>query len=322
MTTAVIGATGRVGSEIVRGVLARGDTVVALVRDPDKERRTFGERDGLHIRPTRLDDPRDVVEAFDGIRMVFIAMGSIGIESVLRRIAINVAARISSIEQVIRLSVLNTSADSLGINQRAHYSIDQFASSTAVPYSTVRPAIFSAPLLAAAREVRASRTWTGFAGSGRTALIDHRDAAEAGLRVLTDPALWGAHHDLTGPVPMSWPEALELLSAELGERAHLPSRGRAAVPGAPHRRRSTSGTGRNAHRARVGDPRRRERLHDRHLSADYRPPPAPRGRVPSRIPRGIRLMPQHPPLLLFDLAFKRRRDEGERLHLQVHLLAI
>ena len=35
--------------------------------------------------------------------------------------------------------------------------------------------------------------------------------------MLTDPALWGAHHDLTGPVPMSWPEALELLSAELGE---------------------------------------------------------------------------------------------------------
>jgi hypothetical protein len=58
-----------------------------------------------------------------------------------------------------------------------------------VPYSTIRPAIFSASLLAAAQEVRASRTWTGLAGSGRMALIDHRDAAEAGLRVLTDPAL-------------------------------------------------------------------------------------------------------------------------------------
>jgi NAD(P)H dehydrogenase (quinone) len=62
-----------------------------------------------------------------------------------------------------------------------------------------------------------SHSWTGLAGSGRMALIDHRDAAEAGLRVLTDPALWGAHHDLTGPALMSWPEALELLSAELGE---------------------------------------------------------------------------------------------------------
>ena len=60
MTTAVIGATGRVGSEIVRGVLARGDAVAALVRDPGKARRAFGEPGGLHIRPTRLDDPRDL----------------------------------------------------------------------------------------------------------------------------------------------------------------------------------------------------------------------------------------------------------------------
>jgi uncharacterized protein YbjT (DUF2867 family) len=217
MTTAVIGATGRIGSEIVRGLLGRGNAVTALVRDPEKARRALGEHDGLHIRPTRLDDPRDVTRAFDGIRRVFIAMGSIGTEGVLQRIAIDVSARISSIEQVTRLAVLNASAESLGINQRAHHSIDQFASSTGVPYSTIRPAIFSASLLAAAREVRASRTWTGLAGSGRMALIDHRDAAEAGVRVLTDPALWGAHHDVTGPVPMSWPEALELLSAELGE---------------------------------------------------------------------------------------------------------
>jgi NAD(P)H dehydrogenase (quinone) len=183
MTTAVIGATGRVGSEIVRGVLARGDAVAALVRDPGKARRAFGEPGGLHIRATRLDDPRDLTETLDGIRTLFIAMGSIGIEGVLQRIAINAVAGISSIEQVTGLSVLNTSAGSLGINQRAHYNIDQFASSTAVPYSTIRPAIFSASLLAAAHEVRASPTWTGLAGSGRMALIDHRDAAEAGLRV-------------------------------------------------------------------------------------------------------------------------------------------
>jgi uncharacterized protein YbjT (DUF2867 family) len=217
MTTAVIGATGRVGSEVVRGLLARGGVVAALVRDPAKARRSFGEADGLDVRPTQLDDPRDLAEALEGIRTVFLAMGSIGTEGVLQRIALNAAASIPSIEQVTRLSVLNTSADSLGINQRAHHSIDQFAASTALPYSTIRPAIFSASLLAAAPEVRTSRSWTGLANSGRTALIDHRDVAEFGVRVLTDPALWGAHYDLTGPVPLSWPEALELLSAELGE---------------------------------------------------------------------------------------------------------
>ena len=69
MSIAVIGATGRVGSEIVRGVLARGEVVTALVRDPDKARRAFGEPDGLRIRPTRLDDPRDFSKAFDGTSM-------------------------------------------------------------------------------------------------------------------------------------------------------------------------------------------------------------------------------------------------------------
>ena len=103
MTTAVIGATGHVGSEIVRGLLARGDAVTAPVRDPDKARRAFGDPDGLRIRATRLDDPRDLAEAFDGIHLAFIAIGSIGIEGVLQRIAINAAARVSSIEQVTRL---------------------------------------------------------------------------------------------------------------------------------------------------------------------------------------------------------------------------
>jgi uncharacterized protein YbjT (DUF2867 family) len=183
MTTAVIGATGRVGCERIRSVLARGDAVTALVRKPGKARRAFGEPHGLHIRATSLDDPRDLTGAMDGIRTVFIAMGSVGTEGVLQRIAVNAVAGIPSIEQVTRLSVLNASAGSLGINQRAHRSIEQFAASTGLPYSTIRPAIFSASPLTAAPEVRASRTWTGLADSGRMALIDHRDAAEAGLRV-------------------------------------------------------------------------------------------------------------------------------------------
>jgi uncharacterized protein YbjT (DUF2867 family) len=92
VTTAVIGATGRVGSEVVRGLIARGDPVTALVRDADKARNAFGEPRGLCIRPTRLDDPHDLCEAFDGISTVFIAIGSIRIEGVLQRIAINAAA--------------------------------------------------------------------------------------------------------------------------------------------------------------------------------------------------------------------------------------
>jgi NAD(P)H dehydrogenase (quinone) len=114
-------------------------------------------------------------------------------------------------------SVLNAGPDSLGINQRGHWSLDFAAQVAGVPYTTIRPAIFSASVLAGASEIKMSRTWTGLASTGRVALIDYRDAADAAVRVLTEPSTWGQHHDLTGARQVSWPEALEALSAELGE---------------------------------------------------------------------------------------------------------
>jgi NAD(P)H dehydrogenase (quinone) len=113
--------------------------------------------------------------------------------------------------------VLNAGPDSLGINQRGHWSLDFAAQVAGVPYTTIRPAIFFASILVGAPEIKASRTWTGLASTGRVALSDHRDTAEAAVHVLTDPSTWGQHHDLTGPRQVSWPEALDTLSAELGE---------------------------------------------------------------------------------------------------------
>ena len=60
MAIAVIGATGRVGSEIVRGALACGEALTALVRDPGKARRTAlqGRSRALGDRPGHDGDDR------------------------------------------------------------------------------------------------------------------------------------------------------------------------------------------------------------------------------------------------------------------------
>jgi NAD(P)H dehydrogenase (quinone) len=217
MKNAVIGATGRIGSEVVRGLLARQRTVTALVRDTAKARQMFGPAENLDIRETDLGNPTEVQAALDGTATVFLVMGSVGIEGNLQRAVIQAAAA-ARITQLVRLSVLNASAGSLGINQRAHWNIDFAAQAAGIPYTTICPAIFSASLLAAAAEIRASRTWTGLADNGRVALADHRDVAEAAVRVLTDPVTWGTHYDLTGPRLLTWPETMELLSGEIGEQ--------------------------------------------------------------------------------------------------------
>ena len=216
MTTAVIGATGGIGRLVVEGLLAGEQRVIALVRDGGKAEGLFGSPPDLDVREIALGRPAEVAAGLAEADTVFVAMGSIGEEGVLQRVAIQGAAT-ASVDQFVRLSVLNTSPNSLGINQRAHWSIDSAAQAAGIPYTTIRPAIFSTALLVGAPELRASQTWTGIAGTGRVALIDHRDVADVAVRVLTDPTTWGRHYDLTGPVQLSWPEAMELLSAELGE---------------------------------------------------------------------------------------------------------
>jgi uncharacterized protein YbjT (DUF2867 family) len=217
MTITVIGATGRVGSAVVQRLLNAHTAVRVLVRDPGKATRLFGDNPRLESVRIHLDDPAAVATGLSGSDAVFVAMGSIGAEANLQRIVIQAAAVTPRLRQLVCLSVLNAGPDSLGINQRGHWSLDFAAQVAGVPYTTIRPAVFSASMLAGASEIKMSRTWTGLAGTGRVALIDHRDAADAAVRVLTEPSTWGQHHDLTGPRQVSWPEALEALSAELGE---------------------------------------------------------------------------------------------------------
>jgi uncharacterized protein YbjT (DUF2867 family) len=92
--------------------------VRVLVRDPGKPRKLFGEAN-------------------------------------LQRVAIQAAATVPDLRQLVRLSVLNAGPDSLGINQRGHWSIDFAAQVAGVPYTTIRPAIHSASLLVAAPEIKA-----------------------------------------------------------------------------------------------------------------------------------------------------------------------
>jgi uncharacterized protein YbjT (DUF2867 family) len=217
MTTTVIGATGRTGSAVVQRLLDAGRPVRVLVRDPGKARRLFGEAPRLEVVAARLDDPAAVAAGLKGADTAFIAMGSVGLEANLQRVAIQAATTVPDLRQLVRVSVLNAGPDSLGINQRGHWSIDFAAQVAGLPYATIRPAVYSASLLLAAPEIKATRTWTGLADAGRVALSDYRDVADVAVRVLADPATWGQHHELTGPRLVSWPEALEALSAELGE---------------------------------------------------------------------------------------------------------
>ena len=73
MKALVTGATGKVGHGIARALLARGDQVRALVRDPVKAARTLPE--GVEPIPGDVTAPHTLPPAVEGADLVFNAMG-------------------------------------------------------------------------------------------------------------------------------------------------------------------------------------------------------------------------------------------------------
>ena len=73
MKALVTGATGKVGHGIARALLARGDQVRALVRDPVKAARTLPQ--GVEPVPGDVTAPETLPPAVEGTELVFNAMG-------------------------------------------------------------------------------------------------------------------------------------------------------------------------------------------------------------------------------------------------------
>jgi uncharacterized protein YbjT (DUF2867 family) len=76
-------------------------------------------------------------------------------------------------------------------------------------------------LFGGAEEICAHDTWTGLAETGQVALVDHRDVANVAVHILANSTAWGAHYQLTGPTLMNWPQAMALLSTELGRTVNF-----------------------------------------------------------------------------------------------------
>jgi uncharacterized protein YbjT (DUF2867 family) len=79
LTITVIGATGRVGSAVVRRLVTANTAVRVLVRDPGKAQRLFGDSPYLEAVRIRLDNPAAVAAGLTGSDAVFLAMGSVGL---------------------------------------------------------------------------------------------------------------------------------------------------------------------------------------------------------------------------------------------------
>ncbi|MFF5760482.1 SDR family oxidoreductase [Streptomyces longwoodensis] len=191
----ITGATGQLGSRIVRRLLTRvpADQVVACVRDPERAAGLLAE--GVEVRRGDYTDPASLAEAFKGASQVLVvSVNDTGDAAVAQHRAAIDAARAAGAERILYTSHQGAGADSLFAPMPDHAATERYLSTTGAPFTSLRNGFYAGTvplLLGGALETGELRA----PADGPVSWTTHDDLAEAAAVLLT------AEGRYEGPTP-------------------------------------------------------------------------------------------------------------------------
>ena len=209
----VTGATGHVGSELVRLLAEQGAPARALVHSPDKAAPI--QHLGLETALGDYEQPDTLDAAMKGCDQLFLLSPPTPRQPQQEQHVID-AARRAGLDHVVKQSVPWAGPDAPVVFCRWHGQVEQHLAQSGLAYTLLRPSSFMQNFLMSAQQVADQGILYGMFGEGRVAFIDARDIAAAAAELLTNPGHQGASYTLTGPEALSAAEVAERLSAATG----------------------------------------------------------------------------------------------------------
>jgi NAD(P)H dehydrogenase (quinone) len=214
VTVFVTGATGKLGPHVIASLVADGERVRALVRDPGKARALLpAEAELVHGDFAAL--PTIEAELAAANSMLLLTPHGPDMAAVQNTL-INLAARAGT-------RVVKVSGTSAGIRPdgpdacRQHFDTEQHLAHSGVPWAVVRPNGFMQTLIVAmAATVRERGLIANPLGTAGISLVDCSDVGTATAAVLADPRYDGRHHVLTGPTAPTYAAIAALITEETG----------------------------------------------------------------------------------------------------------
>jgi uncharacterized protein YbjT (DUF2867 family) len=205
----VIGATGTVGSEVVRQLVATGERPRALVRDPATAHQQLGDQ--VEHVVGDLDRPETIAAALAGVDRVFLLTTQSSRQPEWERAVIGAAAR-AGVGQLVKLSVFRANEQSPLQVARQHGQAERVLAQSGLAATILRPVFFMQNLLAMVHDGAIATA----AGDGRVAMVDARDIAAVAVATLTGGGHAGKTYTLTGPEALSFYQVASILSRQTG----------------------------------------------------------------------------------------------------------
>lgn len=207
----VTGATGTIGSELLRQLAARGEKVRALTRDPARARVPTG----VEVVRGDYHQPASVEAALSGASALF-AVGVLGPGDADVDAALVAAARAAGVRRVVKLSAIGTGEAALGPVGTWHLGGEQAFRTSELEWTVLRPSSFASNTLSWADAIHSGKPVPNMTGTGTQGVIDPRDVSEVAAEALLAPGHTGRVYTLTGPELLTTHDQAATLAEVLG----------------------------------------------------------------------------------------------------------
>lgn len=212
MKILVLGATGTVGSHVVRELLARQQAVRVLTRDPDKARPL-----GPDVETIRGDllDPATLRTLYSGVDGAFLLNAVSQTETSEGLMAVS-AAMESELQRLVYMSVQHADRAPHLPHFGSKLGIEAAVKASGVAWTILRPSNFFQNDLWLRDALLQRRVYPQPLGDVGVSRVDTRDIAELAAIALTQAGHEARTYDVVGPRALTGAQVAEIWSAALG----------------------------------------------------------------------------------------------------------
>jgi uncharacterized protein YbjT (DUF2867 family) len=213
-TILVTGATGTVGSFLVRKLGAAGVAARALVRGREKAEAI--EKLGLEAAVGDLSRPETLGPALASVEKVFLLSAPEERQAELQNNLVR-AAREAGVRHIVKLSAIGVGGplDSIALG-RVHRETEEEIERAGVAHTHLRPNGFMQNTLMFAQSIKSQGAFYAPFGAAKVSYVDARDVAAVAFHALTEDGHEGKAYEITGPQALSYHDVARELSAALG----------------------------------------------------------------------------------------------------------
>ncbi|MEI9814886.1 MAG: NAD(P)H-binding protein [Acidobacteriota bacterium] len=214
MKLGITGASGQLGSGLVRHTLARtaASNVVGITRNTAKVEK------GIEARAGDFSQPAGLVDAFRGLeRLVIVPTSDLtpGVRTKQQADAIDAAVG-AGVKHIIYISTVSPRPDPNNVLMDSHFTTEQHLIASGVAWTILRMSVYTDSLIMAAKQAATSGTYSAVPGAPASYVV-RDDIAAAAAGILTSSGHAGITYHATGPVSLSPIEVAEVIGKATGK---------------------------------------------------------------------------------------------------------